>query len=146
MEKYLPPIIGVVLVIGLITTAFSIPEGFGPPLTSQLGFAGFVGLPEMFVIMIGIVAVGAVIAIYGLFKVLRPYQGQIAQAFAFILGGIILFVGVTVLDIPIHTGDIGFNRLTHFIWHFLELIGLVFLGMGFKKLADLFSSTSAPRQ
>ena len=137
---------GVVLVVGLVTAAFSIPEGFGPPLTSETGFAGFFGLPEMFVIMVGIVVVGSVMAGYGFIRVLRPYQGQIAQAFAFILGGIILFVGVTILDIPIHTADIGFNRLTHFVWHFLELIGLVFLGIGFKKLADLFSSTSQPRQ
>lgn len=137
MEKYLPPIIGAVLVLLIVVVSLSIPGGFGPALPSE---PNILALPEMLTIMVGIVLAGVVIVVYGVLKVVKPYPGEIGDAFSLILTGIILFLGVTVLDIFIHTGEIGFNRLSHFFWHFSELVGIVFLGLGFKKLSAILTA------
>ena len=128
MDKRIPLIVSVILVLLFIVIAYRIPSGFGPALPSTV---------EMYAIMTGIVVVGVVVSIYGVIKVVLPYPGKISESFAMVIGGLILILGVTVLDFQIHTEALGFNRLTHIFWHLSELVGFIMIAFGLKGLAEV---------
>ena len=128
------PIIGAVLAVLLFAfIAFKdINLGFlkGDALPTQ---------PDMEIFMYGIVAIGTWLVYFSIKKVVSPYGGKIGEGFTLMTAGIILFMGVTVLDITIHKFGVAFNHLTHFLWHFTEFAAIIFFALGMKKLSELAS-------
>jgi uncharacterized membrane protein len=102
--------------------------GFGPALPSTT---------EMWIIMVSIMIVGVLVVIYSAVRVLPRLDGNLAQGMSFVIGGLILFVAVTVLDTPIHTDVIQFSLLTHTLWHITELVGVVMMGIGVHKMSRI---------
>ena len=123
-QKYGPIFLGAMITLSFVIIALVVP-GLGPALPST---------PEMWIIMIAIMFVGLAIIIHSVSK-LRHMPPDRAHGLAFIIAGLILFVGVTVIDVPIHTEFIEFSQLTHTLWHMTELVGLIFIGIGVYKVA-----------
>lgn len=124
-RKYMPMIFGVIIAISFILIGLKLP-GFGPALPSTI---------EMWLIMVAIMIIGIIVIIYSAIKVLARLSGNLAHGISFIIGGLVLFVGVTVLDTPIHTELIQFSLLTHTLWHITELVGVVMMGIGLHRIA-----------
>jgi len=124
-KKYMPMVIGMVIAFSFVLIALKLP-GFGPALPSTL---------EMWIIMASIMIVGVITIIYSALRVLPKIEGEMAIGISFIIGGLILFVAVTVLDTPIHTDFIQFSLLTHTLWHITELVGVVMMGIGLHKVS-----------
>ncbi len=124
-KKYMPMIFGVIIALSFILIGLKLP-GFGPALPSTI---------EMWIIMVAIMIIGIAVIIYSAVKVLAKLSGSMAHGISFIIGGLVLFVGVTVLDTPIHTELIQFSLLTHTLWHITELVGVVMMGIGLHKIA-----------
>jgi len=130
-RKYMPTILGLIIALAFVSIGLMLP-GFGPALPSTT---------EMYIIMTAIVVIGIATIVYSAFKVLRGMAGDMANGTSFIIGGLILFVAVTVIDFPIHTGLqflgnlVEFSLLTHTLWHLTELVGVIMIGVGLHRLA-----------
>lgn len=124
-RKYMPMIFGVIIALSFLLIGLKLP-GFGPALPSTV---------EMWIIMVAIMIVGLVVIIYSAVKVLAKLSGHMAHGISFIIGGLVLFVAVTVLDTPIHTDFIQFTLLTHTLWHITELVGVVMMGIGLHRIS-----------
>lgn len=124
-KKYMPMILGAVIAFSFILIGLKLP-GLGPALPSTI---------EMWIIMVSIMVIGVITIIYSALKVLPNMSGGMGVGVSFIIGGLILFVAVTVLDTPIHTEFIQFSLLTHTLWHITELVGVVMMGIGLHKVA-----------
>ena len=124
-KKYMPMILGAVIAFSFVLIGLRLP-GLGPALPSTL---------EMWIIMASIMIVGVITVIYSALRVLPNMSGDMGIGVSFIIGGLILFVAVTVLDTPIHTEFIEFSLLTHTLWHITELVGVVMMGIGLHKVA-----------
>lgn len=124
-KKYMPMILGAIIAFSFILIALKLP-GLGPALPSTL---------EMWIIMVSIMIIGVITIIYSALKVLPNIHGDLGHGISFIIGGLILFVAVTVLDTPIHTTLIEFSLLTHTLWHITELVGVIMMGLGLHKIS-----------
>jgi len=124
-KKYMPMVLGAVISFSFILIALKLP-GLGPALPSTF---------EMWVIMVSIMVIGVITIIYSALKVLPNMHGDLGNGISFIIGGLILFVAVTVLDTPIHTNLIEFSLLTHTLWHITELVGMIMMGLGLHKIS-----------
>lgn len=132
-RKYMPMIFGVIIAVSFVSFGLFLP-GFGPALPST---------PTMYAIMTMIVIIGIATIVYTAARVLAKSSGDMAHGLSFIIAGLILFVGVTVLDFPIHTGlvvaghTVEFSLLTHTLWHLTELVGVVMMGIGLQRLSKV---------
>lgn len=125
-QRFMPIFLGIIISIAFLTIGLTFP-GLGPALPST---------PEMWTIMMFIIIIGMAVIVYSAVKVIGTATGNVARGISFIIGGLILFVSVTVLDVPIHTGSIEFSQLTHTLWHITELVGVIMMGMGLHKIAQ----------
>lgn len=128
-RRYAPTVFGLIIAVAFVLLALILPPKlFGPALPSTI---------EMWVVMFAIIVIGIAVIIFSAVKVLRKLPATNAHAISFMIGGLILFVAVTIFDIPIHTTFIEFNQLTHTLWHVTELVGIVLIGTGLYKLSKV---------
>jgi hypothetical protein len=124
-KKYMPMVMGAIIAFSFILIGLKLP-GLGPALPSTM---------EMWIIMVSIMIIGVITIIYSALKVLPRIQGDLGNGISFIIGGLILFVAVTILDTPIHTNMIEFSLLTHTLWHITELVGVIMIGLGLHRVS-----------
>lgn len=130
-RKYMPMILGAIIAFAFVAIGVTLP-GFGPALPSTTA---------MYVIMALIVIIGVATIVFSGALVLPRLSGNMAHGISFVIGGLILFVAVTILDFAIHTGlvvgnqTVEFDLLTHTLWHITELVGVVLIGVGLQKLS-----------